>query len=559
MKRLPYWIAFAVILLMGVCLPNGRSFAADGEEEAYKLKPKYMLNNSNFEMISATVTEDANNFMTVGNFRTDKDFDLMYWESEDKHSHPDLRYPTNGDFSGVVLDYNYTLSGDISLMNADTAPTMTIVTSQEQYYYIRLWNYVTDRPKDNWETEIGNDLDIDYVFPVGRVPGSANGTQGKITIDFDHLYAGWGPFVHSDPEDDSSPWVPNPAWVHVPVDDIKRIEWAFVPQEYDYDVEEMSYLPESKPFKIQFSNWNVYGNRFLMNEKPYVPVKSVRISDGYDDSYNLTPERIVGDYARLGFGGIVDFYVGASHYYDKQYTPPNGMELIQQHSFNQAFESWYGSYLSLLSARSTNVIASISMENVDAPSSWWQRTWDGNAATTYWNPAPKLLSFTNPQVQTYYNQLVVRLAGLAQANNLSPIIQFGEPWWWYMDSLPGSPPTFYDQATRELYQQTFGSPMYEFHSVNDPITGHEAMLDWLSEQNGNFALMLRNTLKSAYPTGQFTVLLFIPTVVDLDYAPKMMNIANFPIEQWKSPNLDFFMIEDYDYLSRTIWKNTGRR
>ena len=28
----------------------------------------------------------------------------------------------------------------------------------------------------------------------------------------------------------------------------------------------------------------------------------------------------------------------------------------------------------------------------------------------------------------------------------------------------------------------------------------------------------------------------------------MMSVVNFPQEYWKYPNLDFFMLEDYDYL-----------
>lgn len=541
------WIAAIGIVVMFFIFCNNQSFAA-GEEQAYKLKPKYLINNSNFDMMSATVTNDEHNFMTTGNFRTSKDFDVMYWETEDVHSHPDLKYPTNHDFSNVVLEYNYKISGDAVPMDGTPSPTLTIVTTDDKAYYVRLWNYVVDRPQENWEAAVSEDIGTDYAFPIGRQKGNANGTTGKIRIDFNNLYSGWVPFVQNDISSSESAWVPNPEWVKVPVTDIKRLEWAFVPIEYNYNETNVNYFADSKPFKIEFSNWNVYGNTFLMNEKAVAPVGKVRISEGYDDSYNLTPERLVSDYSRLGFGDIVDFYVGASHYYDKRYNGQNGMEIIKEHPFNQAFESWYTSYVKQLSARNTKVIASISMENVDAPPSWWQRTWDGIGAETLWSPTPKLLSFTNQEVQSYYKQYILGLAKIHKDNNQTPIIQFGEPWWWYMDSLPGSPPTFYDQSTRALYQQQFGKPMHEFKSAYDSTIGHEELLKWLGEQNGKFSLMLRDTLKSVHPTGQFTVLLFIPTVVDQELAPSMMSKVNFPVEQWKSPNLDFFMIEDYDYL-----------
>ncbi|WP_176835549.1 MULTISPECIES: chitobiase/beta-hexosaminidase C-terminal domain-containing protein [unclassified Paenibacillus] len=494
------------------------------------------------------MTEDEHHFATMGNFRTSKDFDVMYWETEDIHSHPDLKYPSNPDYTNVLLEYEYEISGDAVPMDGTPAPTLTVVTMDNQAYYIRLWNYVIDRPQEVWEQGISQELGISYSFPANRTAGTGSGSAGKIRIDFNNLYAGWEPFIQEEIAENEFAWIPNPEWVKIPVNQIKRLEWAFVPQEYDYNEEEIFYFSESKPFKIKFNNWHVYGQSFLMDEKPIPPVGKVRISDGYDDSYNLTPERLVSDYSRLGFGGIVDFYVGASHYYDKHHNGQNGMELIQEHPFNTAFSSWYSSYVKLLAQRNIKVVASISMENVDAPPSWWQRAWDGQAAETLWSPTPKLLSFTNAEVRSYYQKYVLGLAEIHADHQQVPIIQLGEPWWWYMDSLPGSPPTFYDQTTKDLYQQQFGQPMHEFHSAYDSISGHETMLNWLSAQNGNFSLMLRDTLKGGYPNGQFTVLLFIPTVVDPELAPPMMGIVNFPITQWQYPNLDFFMIEDYDYL-----------
>lgn len=545
MKYTKQFIILAIAAFLACVFWNNQTFAAQ-EEKAYKLKPKYLLNNFNFDMMSATVTQDEHTFVTTGNFRSNKDFDVMYWETEDSHSHPDLKYPTQRDFSNVILEYNYKISGNAALMNAETSPTLTVVTNDNQAYYIRLWNYVVDRPQEKWEGAVSEELEINYSFPVGRTAGQANGTEGKIRIDFNNLYSGWVPFVQSD----ESVWLPNQEWVKVPVTDIKRLEWAFVPNEYNYDDETMTYLADSSPFEVKFTNWNVYGNSFLMNEAPYAAVGAARICDSYDDSYDQTPERLASDYSKLGFGGFVDFYVGASHYYDKRFSEASGdMEIIKDRPFNQAFTNWYDSYVKQLAARDMNVVSSISMESVDAPANWWQRTWDGKAAETLWSPAPKLLSFTNEEVKSYYRQYVLGLEKIYRANKQIPMVQLGEPWWWYMDSLPGSPPTFYDQSTRDLYYKQSGQSMHEFKSAYDDTEGHEGLLSWLSEQNGKFSLMLRDALKSADSSAQFAVLLFIPTVVDQEMAPAMMSVVNFPIEQWKSPNLDFFMIEDYDYLT----------
>ena len=74
------------------------------------------------------------------------------------------------------------------------------------------------------------------------------------------------------------------------------------------------------------------------------------------------------------------------------------------------------------------------------------------------------------------------------------------------------------------------------------------MLEWLNNKNGEFSLLLRDTLKNSYSNAKFTVLFFTPSVIDKDRVPPMMSIVNFPKKQWKYPNLDFFIIEDYDYL-----------
>ncbi|MEX1574763.1 hypothetical protein AB3I68_05110 [Enterococcus sp. C22] len=51
-----------------------------------------------------------------------------------------------------------------------------------------------------------------------------------------------------------------------------------------------------------------------------------------------------------------------------------------------------------------------------------------------------------------------------------------------------------------------------------------------------------------YGNAQFTVLFFPPSVMDKNRTPMMMGMVNFPKEEWAYPNLDFLMLEDYDYL-----------
>ncbi|MHB8131831.1 MAG: non-contractile tail sheath protein [Mobilitalea sp.] len=522
----------------------------------YKFKPKYLNTNFSFEMMAATVTNDEHNFKNIGNFRTRNDMCGMSWETVDQISHPELRYPTNCDFTNVMLQYDYNISGYTASMDSTISPTLTIETNDGGIYFVRLWNCVTNRPFDEWEIGASSYFETDISFPENRTPGSANGTYGTIEIDFNNLYSGWTPYYwtkHLDDYDEdgnsiySDEWVANPGWVKVPINNIKKITWIFVPTDYSYQTGNVSYLSNSYEYEVNFSNWYVTGNSYLGEEPSAKELQSIRICDDYDDIYNMTPERVADEYFKLGYGGIVNFYIGASHYYDKKYNG-NRMETITSYPFNHAFEKWYQDYLRRLKANNTEVINSISMESVDAPESWWQRAWDGTPATTNWTPVPHLLSFVNYNVKMFYQSYVRNLARLSVEQGMEPKIQLGEPWWWYIDNGIQKIPCFYDSATRYQFNAEMGYPIYEFKTCDDSIEGHEDVLYWLRDKNGEFTLFLRDSVKQMYPSTQFSILFFPPSVMDKDRISMMMSIVNFPKDQWKYPNLDFFMLEDYDYL-----------
>lgn len=532
--------------------------------QIYKLQPKYLLNNFDFEMMSSVVTLNNQNFYTTGDFRSNRSFDGMYWETDDTHSHPAMKYTSDPNFQNVILDYNYVISGNTARLDGLVSPTLIVKTNDGQQYYVRLWNYVVNRPLDDWEKGVREQAGTNYVFPTGRTPGGATGLSGTIEIDFNNLYAGWYPYqwerhVKTDPNGDPvldengdpqyiGVWVPDPDWVKVPVNNIKSLQWTFVPQDYTDEENEKHYYNESSMYRVDFNNWRVYGNINLGNEPAATPSKSVRICDDYDNEYDMTPERLVDEYINQGFGGVVNLYIGASHFYDKKYDGSQ-MSLIVEHPFNDAFNAWYQNYVERLAEKNINVIHSISMEIVDAPPSWWQRAWDNTPATTGYNPSPHLMSFTNKDVMKYYQSLVNSLAKFSDDSNMTPIVQLGEPWWWSLNNIAGTPPAFYDQSTRDLYQRQFGSPMHEFHSSFEDSSDYPELLNWLRDQNGLFSVNLRNSLKESFPNSKFTVLFFAPSILDEDVVTKMMKTVNYPIQYWAYPNLDMFMLEDYDYLT----------
>ena len=519
----------------------------------YQLQPKYMITNFNFDAMAATVTQSDSSFKNVGVFRTKTDLVGMSWFAEDTFSHIDFRYQSKVDFSGLTLSYHYNISGYTPLMDSNLAPTITVRTMDGGEYYVRLWNYVMDRPADSWEVQASAYLGENVYFPQGRTPGTATGTAGNIVIDFNNMYAGWTPYIWQDLDGDGAgEWVDNPDWVKVPANNIKEIMWSFVPLDYNTGT---GYLADSMPYAVEFTNWSVSGNCVIGTEGAGQEITQVRLCDDYDDIYNLTPERVVSEYERLGYRDIVNCYIGASHYYDKCYYEGK-MNVKTDYPFNQAFEEWYGDYLSRLHALNIKVIHSISMECVDPPESWKQRNWAGVAGTTNWDPKPSLLSFVNYDVKMFYMKYVVELARLSSERGMQPMIQLGESWWWYIEDGVDNTPCFYDSATLYEYKYKYGKDMHVFKTGNDSIIGHEDVLYFLRDKNGEFTHLLRDTVKAAYPNTLFTVLFFPPSVMDKTRTPKMMSIVNLPVSYWAYPNLDFFMLEDYDYLiDGHMWKH----
>ena len=46
-----------------------------------------------------------------------------------------------------------------------------------------------------------------------------------------------------------------------------------------------------------------------------VPEHRLRIATGYDDLYHLTPARVLRNALQLGYRGLINHYVGMSHYF----------------------------------------------------------------------------------------------------------------------------------------------------------------------------------------------------------------------------------------------------
>ncbi|HOE20981.1 MAG TPA: hypothetical protein PKJ69_08485 [Spirochaetota bacterium] len=508
----------------------------------YQLKPALMLCDFNFEMIMTIKSSEDNQLNIDGNFRTNNDFGGMKWNSVDNWGHPSQKYTINNDFSGVILSYNYNHFGAIASLNELAGQTLTVETTLGSFYYVRMWNYVVDRPVQDWEAGGG------ILFPEGRIPGSANGTSGNVVIDFDNLYAGWAAYEWNGLE-----WIESPSWVKVDQTEIKSLTWGFSPSTYTGGDK----IPtgSSDPFSVIYSGWTVDGAHSL-GSTTSLNAHLYRLADGFDDIYAATPERYIENFYDLGFREFINLYIGASHYYDKYGDPtkptPGGYVSYQYYVINNpnkevlnlAFKTYFFDFCKRAADKGFKlVIGSVSLEMVDALQAWWQLTADEQPATSGWTPTPYFVSFTNLDVQAFYIRYVQEVTTIQDDAGLEQCIQLGEPWWWN----EGDKPCFYDASTKNKFLQDKGRNLPIYLDMWIKNYDEEALL-WLQEQNGNFIEVIRN----AVPDAKLAVLFFPPTVVDIKRVGKMMRIVNFPVNNWKNTGhdtkLDFFMIEDYDWV-----------
>ena len=101
--------------------------------------------NNNFEC-SATITSDSTSDFTVtGTFRTVKDLIGVYWNSEDILQHPFISYNTVTDYTGVVLEFDYTMTGCRDFSATTPAPvSITVNKTDGSIYYLPMYTFISN-------------------------------------------------------------------------------------------------------------------------------------------------------------------------------------------------------------------------------------------------------------------------------------------------------------------------------------------------------------------------------------------------------------------------------
>ena len=459
-------------------------------------------------MMASATTPTADELRIDAVFYKANDLMGVIWWSEDSADHPLLSYETSRDYSGQTLRFRWQANGGIKPLDAVNGPVLTIEGRDAQgaprTWYVRLWNYATGTPAD-----------------------------AEIELDFSALDGGF-----------LLPGEADPVWPG----DIDRMFISLVPSAYDGTDTPLA-VPENAT--VQLSSLRSRGpTSTLAIGDVMLPVHDLRMAGGYDDVYNLTPERVLRNCIQLGYRGTIDHYVGMSHYFRLYWDAAASAFLVDPGAavLNTPCLLWHIEFIRSAQALGYQLIFSISFELLDAhcPAAWKQRAHDGSRALTGWQPPSTLLSPCHPDAMEYLRDVARAFVSIAKGVGASVHIQIGEPWWWTGYGAQRVP-CFYDAATEALYISETGRPVPTRHvAITEvPDAGQQLYLDWLGAKLAAATASLTQAVKALDGQASVSLLFFTPQV--LDAGAPMLASVNMPAG-WAAPAFDRLQLEDYDHV-----------
>ena len=482
---------------MGYWLATERTVQEEGVISRFD--PRFWTVNFPRPMMASVITTAPDAMRVDAVFYRSDDLAGLIWDSADVIDHPLLRYETARDYRGCRLRFRWQSAGVMPL-DAVNGPTLTIegrdAAGNPRSWFVRLWNYASGTPED-----------------------------AEITIDFDQLAGGF-----------LLPEEADPVWAG----DIDRLFISVVPGGYT-GLDGMLAAPAEVQAILSDMVCDGSGAVLAIGDV-IVPEHGLSIASGYDDSYNITPARLLRAALQLGYRGDIIHYVGMSHYFRLEANSGGLYVSLVGGALNVATAAWHRDFAERAPALGFGIIWSLSYELFDAHcwGDWKQRTADGAPALTGWVPPSTLLSPAHPGAMGYLHQIGQAFIAIALAAGLTPKFQVGEPWWWVM---PDGRPCLYDDAARAA----FGGNPPVITDVRGPKSAAEtALFDQAGAMLAASTAALVNAVKAVAPGCVTHLLAYLPSILDAA-APDVQRM-NLPIG-WAKPAFDVLQLEDYDWAA----------
>lgn len=475
----------------------------DGQDSDWiqRFDPRFWTVNFPRPMMACVVATAPDGLRVEAEFHRRSDLAGLIWESEDRHDHPLLAYATDRDYARTTLRFRWRSSGILPL-DAANGPALTIegrnAAGEPASWFVRLWNYAEGMPED-----------------------------AEIAIPFSHLTSGWSST--------------DPGAEEVYPRDIDRLFVSLAPPAYAPGDD--SPLPSRANGWAELTGIACEGHRPMLEIGDVIlPPHGIGMASAFDDSYNLTPQRLLRTIRGLGYRGRIIHYVGMSHFY-RLVEDAGAMVADAAGTLCTPAETWHAAYFGAAAAQGCEIIASLSYELFaqNCPEDWQQRAFDGTPARTGWVPPSALLSPGHPQAMGWLRSVAAKFVTLMEEAGLPVLFQIGEPWWWITSE---GRICLYDDAARAA----LGLPMPDITDMRATLdAAQRGLLDragaLLAQSTADLADAVRTT---ASGEAELLLLTFPPTILD----PAMPDLAraNMPVG-WAWPAFDRLQVEDYDWLT----------
>ena len=492
---------------MGFWLASERRGQCEGVISRFD--PAYWTVDFPRPMMAGVVTTAADALRVDCVFYRKDDLAGLIWAAEDKHDHPLLRYETRRDFRRCRLSFRWRSAG-VRRLDETNGPVLTIegrdADGVPRAWYVRLWNYASGSPED-----------------------------AVVTLDFDALVGGYRLPDEADP---------------VFAGDIDRMFVSLVADAYDETSEPLAAPVEGW---VEMSRIRCEGSgSVLAIGDAVVPEHGLSIASGYDDSYHLTPERLLRNALHLGYRGSIVHYVGMSHYFRLEAASGGFYVSLAGGALNVPCLRWHRDFAARARVLGFNIIWSLSYELFDAHcwGDWKQRAWDGSPALTGWEPPSTLLSPAHAGAMGYLKAVARAFVAIARDAGLPVRFQVGEPWWWVQPATQA--PCLYDDAARGAFG---GDPPVIADARLPMDDARRALLDRAGEMLAASTAALVAAARAEAPGAESLLLAYLPTILDRK-TPEMRR-ANLPVG-WASPAFDVLQLEDYDWAAMGLTSATAR-
>jgi hypothetical protein len=390
---------------MAYWLAHGRTVQHEGV--LTRFDPRFWTVDFPRPMMAAVTTIAADALRVDAVFYKADDLAGLIWAAEDRYDHALLAYETARDFRACRLRFRWRSDG-VKPLDAVHGPTLTIegrdADGHPRAWYVRLWNYATGTAED-----------------------------AEVVLDFAKIDGGF-----------LLPGEADPVWAG----DVDRMFVSLVAPEYDTSAGVLAAPAEGW---VELTDMVCDGPGSVLGiGDVVVPEHRLGIASGYDDSYNLTPARLLRNAVQLGYRGAINHYVGMSHYFRLEALGGGFYISLRGGVLNVACAAWHRDFAERARALGYELIWSVSYELFDAHcwDDWKQRAVDGAPALTGWVPPSTLLSPAHDGAMGYLRQVAAAFVGIGVAAGLQPRFQVGEPWWWVM---PDGRPCLYDDAAKAAF------------------------------------------------------------------------------------------------------------